>query len=108
MDPLESFRELARMPDRAPVEVAGLVIVRQRPQTAKGIVFVSLEDETGIANLVVMPDVYERCRPVVRGAPFLLARGEVERSGNVVNVRVSSVAPLALAPQVGSRAREFR
>ncbi|HET7825566.1 MAG TPA: error-prone DNA polymerase, partial [Anaeromyxobacter sp.] len=105
---VRTARELARMPDRAAVEVAGLVIVRQRPQTAKGIVFVSLEDETGIANLVVMPDVYERCRPVVRGAPFLLARGEVERSGNVVNVRVSSVAPLALAPQVGSRAREFR
>jgi error-prone DNA polymerase len=89
------------------VEVAGLVIVRQRPETAKGIVFVSLEDETGIANLVVMPDVYERCRPVVRGSPFLLARGQVERSGKVVNVRVDSVAPLALAPAVGSRAREF-
>jgi error-prone DNA polymerase len=44
----------------------------------------------------------------VRGAPFLLARGEVERSGQVVNVRVSSVAPLALAPSVESRAREFR
>jgi error-prone DNA polymerase len=105
---IRTAREVARMPDRAPVEVAGLVIVRQRPQTAKGIVFVSLEDETGIANLVVMPDVYERCRPVVRGAPFLLARGEVERSGQVVNVRVSSVAPLALAPSVESRAREFR
>ncbi len=101
-------RELARLPDRAPVEVAGLVIVRQRPDTAKGIVFVSLEDETGIANLVVMADVYERCRTVVRGAPYLLARGRVERSGAVVNVRVESVAPLALAPPVGSRAREFR
>jgi error-prone DNA polymerase len=90
------------------VEVAGLVIVRQRPQTANGIVFVSLEDETGIANLVVMADVYERCRTVLRGAPYLLARGRVERSGSVVNVRVESVAPLALAPAVGSRAREFR
>jgi len=105
---IRTARELARLPDRAPVEVAGLVIVRQRPETAKGIVFVSLEDETGIANLVVMPDVYERCRPVVRGAPFLLARGEVERSGQVVNVRVNSVAPLALAPALGHRAREFR
>jgi error-prone DNA polymerase len=45
---------------------------------------------------------------VVRGAPYLLARGRVERSGAVVNVRVESVAPLALAPAVGSRAREFR
>jgi error-prone DNA polymerase len=105
---VRTAREIARMPDRAPVEVAGLVIVRQRPETARGIVFVSLEDETGIANLVVMPEVYERCRPVVRGAPFVLARGEVERSGDVVNVRVESVAPLALAPTVGPRAREFR
>ena len=104
---VRTARELARLPDRAPVEVAGLVIVRQRPETAAGIVFVSLEDETGIANLVVMPDVYERFRPVVRGAPFLLARGRVERSGEVVNVRVDSVAPLALAPAVGDRAREF-
>ncbi len=104
---VRTARELGRMPDRAPVEVAGMVIVRQRPETAKGIVFVSLEDETGIANLVVMPDVYQRFRPVVRGSPFLLARGRVERNGLVVNVRVDSLAPLALAPQVGDRARDF-
>ncbi|ABC81385.1 error-prone DNA polymerase [Anaeromyxobacter dehalogenans] len=106
-DRIRTARELGRLPDRAPVEVAGLVIVRQRPETARGIVFVSLEDETGIANLVVMPDVYERFRPVVRGAPFLLARGRVERSGKVVNVRVDSVAPLALAPSMDARARDF-
>jgi error-prone DNA polymerase len=105
---IRTARELARLADRAPVEVAGLVIVRQRPQTAHGIVFVSLEDETGIANLVVMPDVYERFRPVVRGSPFIVARGRVERNGKVVNVKVDSVAPLALAPPVGNRAREFR
>jgi error-prone DNA polymerase len=105
---VRTTRELARLPDRSPVEVAGLVIVRQRPETARGIVFVSLEDETGIANLVVMPDVYERCRTVIRGAPYLVARGRLERSGAVVNVRVDAVAPLALAPAVGRRAREFR
>jgi error-prone DNA polymerase len=104
---VRTARELVRMPDRAPVEVAGMVIVRQRPETAQGIVFVSLEDETGIANLVVMPDVYERFRPVVRGSPFLVARGRVERNGLVVNVRVDSIAPLALAPAVGDRARDF-
>ncbi len=105
---VRTVRELDRLDDRAPVEVAGLVIVRQRPETAHGIVFVSLEDETGIANLVVMPDVYERCRPVVRGSPFLLARGRVERNGRVVNVRVDALAPLAFAPTVGERARNFR
>jgi len=104
---VRTARELQRLPDHARVEVAGLVIVRQRPETAHGIVFVSLEDETGIANLVVMPDVYERFRPVVRGAPFLVARGQVERTGAVVNVKVDSVAPLALAPPVGDRARSF-
>jgi len=100
-------RELGRMRDRAAVEVAGLVIVRQRPQTAKGIVFVSLEDETGIANLVVMPDVYEQYRPLVRGSPFLMARGRVERTGQVVNVRVRELRPLALAPAVGAHSRDF-
>jgi error-prone DNA polymerase len=104
---VRTARELSKLPDRSQVEVAGLVIVRQRPQTAAGIIFVSLEDETGIANLVVMPDVYERFRPVVRGAPFIVARGRLERSGKVVNVRVDSVAPLALAPAAGGRARDF-
>ena len=104
---VRTARELQRMADRAQVEIAGMVIVRQRPETAAGIVFVSLEDETGIANLVLMPDVYERYRPVVRGSPFLLARGRVERNGLVVNVRVETVTPLALAPPVGDRARDF-
>ncbi len=104
---VRSARELARMRDRAAVEVAGLVIVRQQPETAKGVLFVSLEDETGIANLVVMPDVYERFRPVVRGAPFLLARGRVERTGKVVNVRVRELAPLSIAAGAGPRSRDF-
>jgi error-prone DNA polymerase len=104
---VRTVREVTRLADRALVEVAGMVIVRQRPETAKGIVFVSLEDETGIANLVVMPDVYERCRPVVRGSPFLVARGRVERNGQVVNVRVDGLAPLAFAPSVGHHSRDF-
>jgi error-prone DNA polymerase len=90
------------------VQVAGLVIIRQRPSTASGIVFLSLEDETGIANLVVMPDVYERHRPLVRGASFIEAEGRVEKSGGVVNVRVRTMAPLSLAQAVRARTREFR
>jgi error-prone DNA polymerase len=100
-------RELLRLRDRAAVEVAGLVIVRQRPETAKGILFVSIEDETGIANLVVMPDVYERHRPLARGAPFLLARGRVERTGKVVNVRVRELLPLVPAPAAEATSRDF-
>jgi error-prone DNA polymerase len=105
---IRSARELARLADGSRVDVAGLVIIRQRPQTASGIVFVSLEDETGIANLVVMPDVYEKYRPVVRGTSFLTVRGRVERNGAVVNVRVSELAPLQPARDLSIPARDFR
>jgi error-prone DNA polymerase len=104
---VRTARELAGLRDRAAVEVAGLVIVRQRPATASGLVFVSLEDETGIANLVLMPDVYERFRPLVRGAAFLVAQGRVERNGQVVNVRVRSVSQLPVAPEIAPQARDF-
>jgi error-prone DNA polymerase len=100
-------RELSRMRDRAAVEVGGIVIVRQRPETARGIIFVSLEDETGIANLVVMPDVYERFRPLVRSAPFLIARGRVERTGKVVNLQVRELLPLAPLDAVRTPSRDF-
>jgi error-prone DNA polymerase len=100
-------RELSRLRDRAPVEVGGIVIVRQRPETANGITFVSLEDETGIANLVVMPDVYERFRPLVRNAPFLIARGRVERTGAVVNLQVRELLPLVHPEEVRTTSRNF-
>ena len=83
------------------------MIVRQRPETARGITFVSLEDETGIANLVVMPDVYERFRPLVRNAPFLIARGRVERSGGVVNLQVREILPLVPLEEVRTASRDF-
>jgi error-prone DNA polymerase len=105
---IRSARELARLADGARVDVAGLVIIRQRPQTASGIVFISLEDETGIANLVVMPDVYEKYRPLVRGTSFLIVHGRVERNGAVVNVRVSEVEPLRPARDLSIPARDFR
>ncbi len=100
-------RELHRLPNRAPVEVGGIVIVRQRPETAAGITFVSLEDETGIANLVVMPDVYERFRPLARNAPFLIARGRVERTGKVVNLQVRELLPLSPLEEVRTASRDF-
>jgi len=95
------------MEDRVEVVVAGLVIVRQRPGTARGLVFLSLEDETGIANLVLMPEVYERFRPVARGSAFILAQGRVERQGVVVNVRVSAMEPISLIPGLRSVSRDF-
>ena len=93
-----SSRELAEAPDRAEVAVAGLVVARQRPSTAKGVVFVLLEDELGLVNLIVPPPVYERFRAAVRGEPLLLARGRHERAGrnrNVVVSELESLGPLA-------------
>jgi len=68
------------------VHVAGLVLIRQRPGTASGIVFVTLEDETGIVNLIVRPDIFERYQPIARHAALMQADGYVERQGQVIHV----------------------
>jgi error-prone DNA polymerase len=93
-----STRDLAAAPDREEVALAGLAIARQRPATANGVVFMLLEDELGLVNLVVAPPVYHRFRPLVRSEPLLLVRGRVERSGanlNLVVRELESLAPLA-------------
>jgi error-prone DNA polymerase len=90
--------ELNGVPHGARVEVAGLAVARQRPSTAKGIVFMLLEDEHGQMNLIIPPPVYEAHRAVVRGEPLLLARGRFERVGRNENVLVDgleSLGPLA-------------
>ncbi|HEU0304942.1 MAG TPA: error-prone DNA polymerase [Gaiellaceae bacterium] len=90
--------ELARLDDRSQLTVAGMAIARQRPQTANGIVFMLLEDEHGLVNLVVPPQVYERNRALVRGEPLVAARGRLEKVGRNINVVVSeleSLGPLA-------------
>jgi error-prone DNA polymerase len=91
-----SAAELQNAPHRSRVRVGGLVTCRQRPPTAKGVAFLTLEDETGMANLVVPPETFERQRSVVLGASFLLAEGRVERIGQVVNVKVARVSALSL------------
>ncbi len=63
------------------VSVAGAVIIRQRPMTAKNVVFVTLEDETGFSNFVVMPDVFESYRAVINRSDFLIIRGIFEERG---------------------------
>lgn len=77
-------------PGGARISVAGVVLVRQRPSTAGGIVFVTLEDETGIANLIVKPRVYARHRRTIRHAGILIADGRIERRHDVVHLVVSS------------------
>ena len=95
LDPrLARSTDLERLDDGATVEVAGMVVARQRPETAKGIVFMLLEDERGSVNLIVPPPVYDRHRPLVRTAPLLRARGRLERREGTVNVVVADLAPL--------------
>jgi error-prone DNA polymerase len=90
--------ELKRIDDDATVEVAGMVVARQRPETAKGITFMLLEDERGTVNLVVGKDVYERSRTVVRSAPLVRARGRLERREGTINVIVAKLGPLEYRP----------
>jgi len=100
--------DLERIEDGAEVEVAGMVVARQRPETAKGIVFMLLEDERGVVNLVVPGKVYERHRALVRAAPLLVARGRLERREGVVNVLVAEVRALEPSAPPPSVARPER
>jgi error-prone DNA polymerase len=77
------------------VKVAGLVLIRQRPGTAKGIVFETIEDETGIVNLIIRPEVFERCRAAARHAAFLQAEGNVERHSNVQHIMAVRLTDLS-------------
>ncbi|MDI6857237.1 MAG: DNA polymerase III subunit alpha [Dehalococcoidia bacterium] len=96
-------RMLDSLPDGTPVEVAGLVVCRQRPGTAKGFVFLVLEDEFGLVNVIVKPDLYERERTLVRAQPFVIVRGELQRRDGTVNVIAERFGPLradvVLAPE---------
>jgi error-prone DNA polymerase len=100
---------LAEEADKVTVPVAGLVLVRQSPPTAKGTVFITLEDETGIANLVIWARVWQRYRQVARGAVALYAQGRIERAGTAINIVVAKMADLSdtLSGIVG-RSRDFR
>jgi error-prone DNA polymerase len=77
---------LAAIDDGRRVEVAGLALVRQRPGTASGVIFITIEDESGVANLVVWPAVFERFRRVVLGAQLLVVRGRVQKEGLVIHI----------------------
>jgi error-prone DNA polymerase len=93
---------LAALPSGQRVRVAGAVVVRQRPGTAKGFVFLSLEDETGIANAIVAPPLFERARATLVHEPFLLVEGVLQHEDGVIAVRAASVRPLAVAAAVPS------
>ena len=82
--------------DGREIDVAGLVVCRQRPGTAKGFMFMVLEDEFGLVNVIVKPDLYERERGTVRTEPFLVIRGELQRRDGVVNLIAKKLTPFQM------------
>jgi len=88
--------DLARVPDGQYTRVAGCVIARQRPGTAKGFVFLSLEDETGISNVIVNPDLYEKYRVVINREKFLCVEGVLQNQDHTISVKASRVLPLSI------------
>lgn len=88
--------ELPHIPNGKRTRVAGCVIARQRPGTARGFVFLSLEDETGIANAIVMPDLFEKNRILLVSERFLLVEGILQHQDNVISVKAEKVLPLHL------------
>jgi error-prone DNA polymerase len=92
------------------VKIGGLVVARQRPGTANGIVFILLEDEYGTINLIIPAQVYERYRLVVRTEPLMLVEGKLERfaaAGGAINVLVDKVGSIAAPDQVLAEVKDF-
>jgi error-prone DNA polymerase len=98
--------DLLRLTGNASVRIAGCVIARQRPGTAKGFVFLSLEDETGIANIILAPDVFERDRLLVTRHRFLLIHGELQNNDGIVHVKAQHIAPLEIT-QASTASHDF-
>jgi error-prone DNA polymerase len=94
--------DLARMRNGATVRIAGSVICRQRPGTAKGFVFLSMEDETGIANVIVLPDLFDKSRLELVGEPFLLIDGTLQNMEGVVSVKAGRIRGLRLGMETAA------
>ncbi len=92
-----SASELRRLPNNKPAVAAGCVITRQRPGTAKGLIFLTLEDETGHANVIVMPDIYASDPMVVLHERFVQVRGRVQNHDGVVHLRAEKISPLGVS-----------
>jgi len=98
-------RATGRLANGRRVRVAGLVLVRQRPGTASGVIFATIEDESGVANIIVWPKVFERYRKVVLAATLLAVHGVLQREGIVVHVVADRLIDLSAALRaLGSRA----
>ncbi len=100
--------EVLRKPDGARIIAAGLVAHRQRPGTASGMVFMTMEDETGMLNMVVRPDLFERQRTVILTRNLVRVWGRVQKEGDSISVLCTRFAPLDAAPAVQTSSRDFR
>ncbi|HEY8626295.1 MAG TPA: error-prone DNA polymerase [Solirubrobacteraceae bacterium] len=103
-------RDLGTLDHGRRVQVGGMVVARQRPGTASGVVFILLEDEFGTINLIVPPPVYERHRLTVRTEPLMLAEGKLERfaaAGGAINVLVDKVGSIAAPDQLLAEVKDF-
>ena len=94
--PCAWLRDERRTPAARRISVAGVVLLRQRPSTANGIVFMTIEDESGTANLIFRPKIYERVRAAVRSAVLILVSGKIERRDGVVHVLVQGARDLSV------------
>jgi error-prone DNA polymerase len=100
---------LAEMPGNLVCKVGGLVITRQRPGTAKGFVFLTLEDETGLVNVIVRPDVYERYRRTIRQSMTVIVEGKLQKEGGCIDVLARKVWSFDASDVVGGvRSRNFQ
>jgi error-prone DNA polymerase len=102
-----ALRDEAAAPSKRAVRSRGSCCAGSAPSTASGVTFVTLEDETGIANLVVFPKIYERFRRVARHAVTMVATGRVERAGRVVHVRVDRLDDAPSPGPLLVRSRDF-
>ena len=107
LPPIWRASDLPRARNGEIVTIAGNVICRQRPGTAKGFVFISLEDETGISNAIVTPALFEKLRLVVTQESFLVITGKVQNFENVIHIRASQVERLSESKLHGSRSHDF-
>ncbi|MEP6669843.1 MAG: error-prone DNA polymerase [Chthoniobacter sp.] len=90
------------------LQIAGQVICRQRPGTAKGFVFISLEDETGVANAIVVPQLFERCRLLITSESFLVIEGSLQNHENVIHVKAQRILPLSAPELTLAESHDFR
>jgi error-prone DNA polymerase len=107
----KTAKQLLEIPNGASLRIGGLVICRQRPGTAKGMLFLTLEDETGLANIVVFPHMMEKYRKLFVHTPLIIVTGKLERENNVTNIianAVEAMPTLDRGGQMSFASRDFR